>query len=731
MTSLLPWEKSDRMRIGTLRLRGAGEDRTAARLAVSALLDRTDLAPAIPPSAVLIVRTMADPLPQRVPLRLGANRIDAAWERAARRRLAELYRDAARPRHGPVPPQAAAVAFADESELMACLAYDLVAGLALEHWWWKRLLAVLPQSPATRLAVLLRDRPAAVPAALTLLARQGRASDIVRALPPGAALAVLAAVGATYGLLDLAQPIAAPPFAPENRRDAPPGDRSISERTARATAQRAAASADIEHPIQRDPPWSNLLPSGTVPADLDRPQACLLAVSLILQRRPEAARGSRFAAALRHWLHAAPPEARSAQRAPAHVTPDAPAVSRSNDATATPERAGAAKADGNAAHVATVKSSPPAKPASPAGARVTPSQLAEPDAPHSTQEISPLPRAAGEHDAAASDVVTPRVPPHRAQAPDAARFASAAHAPAPKGPASEPPRSRTSSPIATGDSDAAPTAREDGATHETSDIDWEGGIDTRLGGIFFLVNLMISLDLPECFEPDWRLADRLGPWGVLEALARGLAPDDAPVNDLIWAALAALSRDDGKPLGAGLPRRARYRLPAAWPSLPDAIGQTHLWASRGARLRVWEQAGYLLSEIPREGSRSAAGARRESALHARGMTAQLSRAAFDSAPVADMSGPLVRPLDPALRRWLSLVLPYIRLRLAMALGTDAAETRPEHDLLRRGGRLYVTRTHVDVMMRLDSVSLPVRFAGLDRNPGWLTAFGRVISFHFE
>src|SRR5437016_3239283 len=89
-------------RIGTLRVRGSGVNRTAVRLAVSALLERADLAPAMPPAAVLIVRKIADPLPRRVAQHFGASRIDGAWERAARGRLAELYREAARPRRGPV-----------------------------------------------------------------------------------------------------------------------------------------------------------------------------------------------------------------------------------------------------------------------------------------------------------------------------------------------------------------------------------------------------------------------------------------------------------------------------------------------------------------------------------------------------------------------------------------------------------------------------------------------------
>jgi hypothetical protein len=34
-------------------------------------------------------------------------------------------------------------------------------------------------------------------------------------------------------------------------------------------------------------------------------------------------------------------------------------------------------------------------------------------------------------------------------------------------------------------------------------------------------------------------------------------------------------------------------------------------------------------------------------------------------------------------------------------------------------------------MPLSAISLPVRKAGLDSNPGWLAAFGRIVTFHFQ
>jgi hypothetical protein len=71
------------------------------------------------------------------------------------------------------------------------------------------------------------------------------------------------------------------------------------------------------------------------------------------------------------------------------------------------------------------------------------------------------------------------------------------------------------------------------------------------------------------------------------------------------------------------------------------------------------------------------------------------------------------------------VLPYARWRLDRALNGARIE-----EALMRTGSLYLTATHVDLVMPMSEISLPVRLAGLDANPGWAPEFGRVITFHF-
>jgi hypothetical protein len=52
-------------------------------------------------------------------------------------------------------------------------------------------------------------------------------------------------------------------------------------------------------------------------------------------------------------------------------------------------------------------------------------------------------------------------------------------------------------------------------------------------------------------------------------------------------------------------------------------------------------------------------------------------------------------------------------------------------LLEHTGRVFSSRTHVDVQFPLSGATVPVRRAGFDRDPGWVPELGRVVLFHFD
>jgi hypothetical protein len=250
-------------------------------------------------------------------------------------------------------------------------------------------------------------------------------------------------------------------------------------------------------------------------------------------------------------------------------------------------------------------------------------------------------------------------------------------------------------------------------------------VRTSLGGVLFLINLMLYLDLPggAGAEPDLETA--LGCWGTLAALGAGLL-DTLPEarrswprwqRDAMWPKLAHLAgRDERQRLGESMRRQSSFELPPAWREADSS--QPELWATNSRRIRRWSSSGYLVEE------------RRTTPTDSSGPP-ELQRP-YNDAPLYHLSTAASRRLAPGLRYWLARVLPYLRLRLAGAMGADAAETDGAlRELLLREGRLYVSSAHVDLVLRLGDVSVAARMAGLDRDPGWQPRFGRVIKFHFE
>ena len=89
-------------------------------------------------------------------------------------------------------------------------------------------------------------------------------------------------------------------------------------------------------------------------------------------------------------------------------------------------------------------------------------------------------------------------------------------------------------------------------------------------------------------------------------------------------------------------------------------------------------------------------------------------------------------INSALLNWLALIWPFIRLYLMGTLNLRPEESSElEKVVIFYPGELHVTASHVDLVMDLETISMRIRMAGLDRNPGWLADFGRVIAYHFN
>ena len=260
---------------------------------------------------------------------------------------------------------------------------------------------------------------------------------------------------------------------------------------------------------------------------------------------------------------------------------------------------------------------------------------------------------------------------------------------------------------------------------------WEDAYTaTDLGGVLYLVNVLGALDLPAAATTP-PVGEHVGAWAVLEALARALlGPDDDALrsNDPLWRALATLDgRRPETPAGQALddaedsPRA--FRMPPEWLDDVEPLIEGR-WTVENDRLRMWTELGCVADLEAGDDPDVQA----EAEWNRIPNTGPLQR--------AESSATMPRahePADcaPALARWAARTAPYVRDRLAAALDVDDREANWIADLFRTAGRLYTTDTHVDLVLPLDAARIDARAAGLDRSPGWWSAGGRVVRFHFR
>ena len=292
------WKSGDII-LGRLQARvgqpqGGTDEQVALRLRLGMLLGGADLyPPAMPPSAVMMVQKLKDPLPGRILPDAGAVRADPEWERAVRGALSDLWRRAARP--GPaglVPEEADVVAFTDPAELLACVAAALVRGGGV-RWWYQALVSESARSGGRSLtpALVLGADPRLLPALLERLAEWGVAERVLEAIWPTEAMALLAAMTRAYDL-------------PE------------SQLYLSLSGTEPWAGSDLQAlAVSRLLPGMLRLRGGV---GLSRERRALLGLALALGRQPALVRADGgLAAVLRLWLDAEAVEAAAAQVAAA------------------------------------------------------------------------------------------------------------------------------------------------------------------------------------------------------------------------------------------------------------------------------------------------------------------------------------------------------------------------------------------------------------------------------
>jgi hypothetical protein len=416
---------------------------------------------------------------------------------------------------------------------------------------------------------------------------------------------------------------------------------------------------------RREPPWRGVVAEASG-AGLEPGRELLLGLGLLLWRRPAAVRARGFDTTLRDWSGLTHPDVQQRWR-----------------------QASGDRSDGsqrrNVAHVV----GPVAPHSGPIGtaSRVTASRD-EPEAPEGFADRAQVATAWSSSPDALDHSTFAGRPAHDARNSDVAQVS------------------------------ATPGAREEPASMT------ETSVDTAFGGLFFLLNMGISLGLYGDFTMPATPGIALSPWDFLALIGKRLAGSDVEA-DPVWPLLASLAARPGdQEPGADYVPPEDWRLPPAWLA-PFETKTAGDWSATEERLVVEHPAGFRVVDVRLQPGRAASRSRRAlRRLLKREMAVYTG--AFEPGRNVD---PTLANNDGPLARWLDWLVPYLEVRLAETLGI---ERNGVTDLvLRYRARVFVSSVDVDVVFSLNDLPIAIRLCGLDRDPGWLPAANRVITFHFE
>jgi hypothetical protein len=244
-----------------------------------------------------------------------------------------------------------------------------------------------------------------------------------------------------------------------------------------------------------------------------------------------------------------------------------------------------------------------------------------------------------------------------------------------------------------------------------------GEVSTSFGGLFYLINVGLFLELYGDFTSPLRPGLTLPIWDFIALLGEQILGPTIK-SDAVWCLLVQLAgRDERDSPGADFEPLDEWRMPVSWLKPFSGKGQWR-WSVSGGRFRVWHPEGFCVLDLPSEVAPSSEQVQSE--LQGYEVAGELLRAGFEPLPSK----------YPPLERWLDWIVPYLRVRIARALGVAGDGVWPAL-LISHEARVLVTDTRLDVIFSLQRHPFELRVSGLDRDPGWVPAAGRYIAFHFE
>lgn len=229
--------------------------------------------------------------------------------------------------------------------------------------------------------------------------------------------------------------------------------------------------------------------------------------------------------------------------------------------------------------------------------------------------------------------------------------------------------------------------------------------DTGFGGLFYLLNVALHLGLYPDFTRPRAPGLAQSPWDLLAWLGHRWF-GRAMLEDPLWIALAQWSgRDPAQDPAAGFVAPVEWQVPTDWLEPFEPLPLLTL-RRVGQRRLLRHPDGFCLLDLDADAPVPEAW----------------------SQALAERPSRLARRFEMP-QRWLAHLARYLRARCALALQVHRGEV-PAF-VLRHRARVSRTADGVTVRLSLAELPLPLRIAGLDRDPGWLPAAGCSVRFVFD
>ncbi|HKO99540.1 MAG TPA: hypothetical protein VJU86_21240 [Pyrinomonadaceae bacterium] len=709
--------ESNQTSINKLRVTSNDRDSMHVRLELGRIFSGADLHPTnLPANAIVCVNQF-----RTGPPRGSRHQMGHGWEQNVRLSLSDIVSRAERPILGLSSGAPNAVIFADMAELLACLARDWSSGRLITNWWWRVLLR-----EDKSLWAIWRRHAEYLPAALQHLVRQKAAVRVLNGFANEELVDLGQIVVERFALHRLKASFLVPlivsvlPQAAKSHEptgsDAPLGWSIPQETHSRVIA-----------------PWRVSIPQ--VEFDqLEGEQERFLGLCLMLQREPSRVRSEGFARELKVWQQEVRDSVRTARReadpgkrktgfreavppaASDTITDRSKTTDRNNSPglreLSQPTEAEFAQVDNQhtAAIVTNDRKSGSSRPASRDQTEATSdhtqlSSETDNSPAVSALEVSALPLEVNIERASSPSQTPPPLTSNTAE---------------------EIPILNTKSLLPTEELPHTTEVESVEPVLEEAQLDPAIVVNTKLGGLFYLINLALYLELYGDFTTPDSPGIQLNLWDFITLVGAELSEHEFP-QDPIWSLLETLAGRDDKTLpGSDFASPADWRMSATWLNAFPAK-EVWRWTTNKARLRLMHAGGFLVLDIPRDSRNALTQIQAE---------AEVYWGSYDSLEFASASrfaetstSRKREELDPA-HLWLDRLLPYLRARLRQSFGASY-DGEPGKALCRRAATVRVTQTHVDVFFDLADLPIEIRLSGLDRDPGWVPAGGRFIAFHYE